>query len=115
MYGSGPSPVSPPGDLHEHVYLLNQQYWEINDLEVTNTKASVGTTRASRSMAKRRPLSTTFTSRTASFTDVTGEVMWIGGSTADNAPGITFQAGWDASKKTGGIVFRRAGGDGHRD
>src|SRR5262249_61217135 len=37
--------------------------------------------------------------------DVTGEVDWIGGDTADNQPPWgTFQAGWDASKRTGGIV-----------
>src|SRR5262249_39461950 len=37
--------------------------------------------------------------------DVTGEVDWIGGDTADNQPPwVTFQAGWDASKRTGGIV-----------
>ena len=44
--------------------------------------------------------------------DVTGEVIWIGGDTADNAPGITFQAGWDASKRTGGIVFDVQAGTG---
>ncbi len=44
--------------------------------------------------------------------DVTGEVNWIGGDTADNAPGITFQTGWDASKKTGGIVFDVQAGTG---
>jgi hypothetical protein len=36
---------------------------------------------------------------------VTGHITWIGGDTADNAPGVTFKTGWDGSKKTGGIVF----------
>jgi hypothetical protein len=44
--------------------------------------------------------------------DVTGVVNWIGGDTADNATGVTFQAGWDASKRTGGIVFEVAAGTG---
>jgi hypothetical protein len=44
--------------------------------------------------------------------DVSGEVNWIGGDTAGNAPGITFATGWDAAKKTGGIVFDVQAGSG---
>ena len=37
--------------------------------------------------------------------DVTGVVNWIGGDTADDdPPWVKFQTGWDASKRTGGIV-----------
>jgi len=44
--------------------------------------------------------------------DVTGEVNWISGDTSGNAPGVTFKAGWDASKHTGGIVFDVQAGSG---
>jgi hypothetical protein len=44
--------------------------------------------------------------------DVTGVVKWISGDTAGNQPGVTFKAGWDASKRTGGIVFEVAPGTG---
>src|SRR5262249_12442986 len=38
--------------------------------------------------------------------DVTGQVYWIGGSSSDDdPPWVKFQTGWDASKRTGGIVF----------
>jgi hypothetical protein len=37
--------------------------------------------------------------------DVTGVVNWIGGDVADDdPPWVKFQTGWDASKRTGGIV-----------
>src|SRR5262249_44951545 len=47
--------------------------------------------------------------------DVTGEVKWIGGDVADKQPPwVTFQAGWDASKRTGGIVVEIESANGPR-
>ncbi len=94
------------------VYLLNQQYWEINDLEVTNKKSTVGDYRGISINGQNGGTLNHIYIRNCFVHDVTGEVMWIGGDTADNAPGITFQAGWDASKRTGGIVFDVQAGTG---
>ena len=42
--------------------------------------------------------------------DVTGVVNWIGGDVADNQPPwVTFQTGWDDSKRTGGIIVAMLG------
>ena len=113
MYGSGAKPSLAAGTTYTStVYLLNQQYWEINDLEVTNTKASVGNYQGISINGQNGGTLNHIYIQNCFVHDVTGEVMWIGGSTADNAPGITFQAGWDASKKTGGIVFDVQAGTG---
>ena len=94
------------------VHLLNQQYWEINDLEVTNKKTSVGDYRGISINGQNGGTLNHIYIRSCFVHDVTGEVLWIGGDTADNAPGITFQSGWDASKRTGGIVFDVQAGTG---
>jgi hypothetical protein len=114
MYGSGAKPLiaAGTGDL-DTVYLLNQQYWEINDLEVTNKKSSVGDVRGISINGQDGGTLNHVYVRNCFVHDVTGEVNWIGGSTADNAPGVTFQTGWDVSKRTGGIVFDVQAGTGN--
>ena len=113
QYGSGAKPLLAAGSSDaDTVYLLNQQYWEINDLEVTNKKTSVGDYRGISINGQNGGTLNHIYVRNCFVHDVTGEVLWIGGSTADNAPGITFQAGWDASKRTGGIVFDVQAGTG---
>ena len=113
QYGSGARPLLAAGSSDsDTVYLLNQQYWEINDLEVTNKKSSVGDTRGISINGQNGGTLNHLYIRNCFVHDVTGEVLWIGGDTADNAPGITFQAGWDASKRTGGIVFDVQAGTG---
>jgi hypothetical protein len=112
-YGSGAKPLLAAGSADaDTVYLLNQQYWEINDLEVTNEKSSVGDLRGISINGQNGGTLNHIYIRNCFVHDVTGEVLWIGGDTADNAPGITFQAGWDASKRTGGIVFDVQAGSG---
>ena len=111
--GSSAKPLLIAGSTDANtVYLLNQQYWEINDLEVTNKKTSVGDTRGISINGQNGGTLNHIYIRNCFVHDVTGEVLWIGGDTADNAPGITFQAGWDASKRTGGIVFDVQAGTG---
>ena len=106
QYGTGPKPIIAAGaSVTDTVYLLNQQYWEINDLEVTNTKSTVGDLRGISINGQDGGTLNHITIRNCYVHDVTGQVNWIGGDTADNAPGVTFQTGWDASKHTGGIVF----------
>ena len=113
QYGSGAKPLLAAGSTDaDTVRLLNQQYWEINDLEVTNKKSSVGDTRGISINGQNGGTLNHIYIRNCFVHDVTGEVLWIGGSTADNAPGITFQSGWDASKRTGGIVFDVQAGTG---
>lgn len=112
-YGSGAKPrINGAGQVADAVRLFNQEYWTIRDLDVTNTVPATGTPGANlrdlRGIHVGGDNSQTlagFVVDAVSVHDVTGEVDWIGGSTADNAPGVRFQTGWDASKKTGGIVF----------
>jgi hypothetical protein len=106
QYGTGPKPIiaAGTGDAAA-VYLLNQQYWEMNDLEVTNKKSAVGDLRGISINGRDGGTLNHIYIRNCYVHDVTGEVNWIGGDTANNAPGVTFQTGWDASKHTGGIVF----------
>jgi len=111
--GSSPRPLLAAGTADaDTVYLLNQQYWEINNLEVTNKKSSVGDYRGISINGQNGGTLSHIYIRKCFVHDVTGQVMWIGGSTSDNAPGITFQTGWDASKRTGGIVFDVQAGTG---
>jgi hypothetical protein len=113
QYGSGAKPLLAAGSADaDTVHLLNQQYWEINDLEVTNKKTSVGDYRGISVNGQNGSTLNHIYIRNCFVHDVTGEVLWIGGDTADNAPGITFQSGWDASKRTGGIVFDVQAGTG---
>jgi hypothetical protein len=112
MYGSGAKPSLAAGATDTStVTLLNQQYWEINDLEVTNTKASLGDYRGISVNGQNGGTLNHIYIQNCFVHDVTGNVVWIGGSGA-NAPGITFGGGWDASKKSGGIVFDVQAGSG---
>ncbi len=104
-YGTGEMPkfVAGASDL-DTVLLLNQSYWEVNGLEVTNEKSSLGDVRGIAIRGSNAGTLSHIYVRGCHVHDVTGVVNWIGGDTADNAPGVTFQTGWDASKRTGGIV-----------
>ena len=113
QYGSGAKPIIAAGAADtDTVYLLNQQYWEINNLEVTNKKSSVGDYRGISINGQNGGTLNHIYIRNCFVHDVTGEVNWIGGDVADNLPGVTFQTGWDASKRTGGIVFDVQAGSG---
>jgi hypothetical protein len=106
QYGTGAKPKLAAGasDL-DTVLLLNVQYWEVNNLEVTNTKSAPGDLRGICLRGKDAGALNHLTIRNCFVHDVTGVVNWIGGSTSDNqAPWVTFQTGWDDSKRTGGIV-----------
>jgi hypothetical protein len=106
QYGTGARPIIAGGASDAAaVYLLNQQYWEINDLEVTNKKSTAGDVRGISINGKDGGTLNHIYIRNCYVHDVTGQVNWIGGDTANDSPGVTFQTGWDASKHTGGIVF----------
>ena len=81
------------------------QYWEINNLELTNDKATPGDYRGIAVRGRDAGKLTHIHIRNCFVHDVTGVVNWIGGETADDdPPWVKFQTGWDASKRTGGIV-----------
>jgi hypothetical protein len=114
QYGSGDKPkIQGAGQVGAALYLYNQSYWEIYNLDVSN-QASVVTTIAE-ALGDFRGIHITgdngselkhFRINGVDVHDVTGEVNWIGGTIPDNpAPGINFKTGWDRSKRTGGIIF----------
>lgn len=113
-YGPGAKPaVHGAGEVAEAVRLFNQQHWVIRNLEVTNTRPLTGGPGTNLRDLRGIQVSGDQGGRLDHFRidgvyvhDVTGEVNWIGGDPAGNAPGVTFKTGWDRSKNTGGIVFR---------
>jgi hypothetical protein len=114
QYGTGARPrIAGGAGVLETVLLLNVQYVEVNHLEVTNNQGGPGDYRG---IAVRGDDAGTLNHvyvRNCFVHDVTGEVQWIGGDTANNQPPwVTFQAGWDTSKRTGGIVVEVASQNG---
>lgn len=107
QYGTGAKPkFQGQGAVKATVYLYNQQYWEIHNLDISNqTTGSVGDLRGVHITGADIGTLNYFRLDGLNVHDVSGEVNWIGGDVADNATGITFQTGWDRSKRTGGIVF----------
>ncbi|CAN7719057.1 right-handed parallel beta-helix repeat-containing protein [Paenibacillus sp. LjRoot56] len=107
QYGTGAKPkFQGQGAVKATVYLYNQQYWEIHNLDISNqTTSSVGDLRGVHITGADIGTLNYFRLDGLNVHDVSGEVNWIGGDVADNATGITFQTGWDRSKRTGGIVF----------
>ncbi|MCH7232254.1 right-handed parallel beta-helix repeat-containing protein, partial [Glycomyces sp. L485] len=112
-YGTGVKPrIVGAGLVPEAVRLFNQEYWEIRNLDVSNTVPSTSTPGENlgdfRGIGVHGDNGQTlrhFVIDSVDVHDVTGEINWIGGSTANNSPGITFGTGWDRSKNTGGIIF----------
>jgi len=107
QYGTGAKPhvAAAAGNL-QAFSLVNQSYWEINNLEITNDQGGPGDFRGMSIRGRDVGVLHHIVVRNSFVHAVTGQVNWIGGDTADNAPPwVTFQTGWDASKRTGGIVF----------
>ncbi len=112
-YGEGTKPrIDGAGAVADVVRLFNQEFWTVRNLEITNALPATGTPgenlRDLRGIHVGGDNGQTldgFVIDSVDVHDVTGEVNWISGSVADNAPGVHFQTGWDGSKKTGGIVF----------
>lgn len=106
QFGTGARPriAAGTGDL-QPLLLQNVQYWEVNDLELTNTKSAPGDYRGISIRGRDAGILNHIAIRNCFVHDVTGVVNWIGGDTADDdPPWVKFQTGWDASKRTGGIV-----------
>jgi hypothetical protein len=108
-YGAGERPrISAGATDKDAVSLVNFAYVELNNLEVSNKKSALGDYRGISVVGRDAGTLNHVQIRGCFVHDVTGEVNWIGGDVADNATGVTFQTGWDASKRTGGIVFEVA-------
>lgn len=107
QYGTGDRPhiAAGQGDL-QPLSLVNLQYWEVNHLELTNDQGGPGDYRGIQVLGRDAGELSHIVIRDSYIHDVTGEVNWIGGDSGDNdPPWVTFQTGWDASKRTGGIVL----------
>lgn len=120
MYGTGDKPkIMTNGKFADAVRLNNQSYWEIRNLDVSNTAPVTGT--FAESLGDLRGIHITgqdagalqyFRISGVAVHDVSGEIAWISGTQPDPPePGIRFKTGWDGSKKTGGIVFDATAAD----
>ncbi len=106
MYGSDGKPViAAHGQTSAALYFLNQDYWEINNLEVTNKADSLGDFQGIAINGQDYGIINHIYIRNCYVHDVSGDVRWISGKKEGDKKGIHFMSGWDASKKTGGIIF----------
>ena len=120
--------ISANGKVADALYLYNQQYWEICDLDISNnvegTKMVAGDTNPTGNVTKRnneegsklgdyrgihiagRDVATLqgYYIHNVRVHDVSGIVSWIG-NTGKYEPGIGNNYGYDASKRTGGILI----------
>ncbi|CUQ51733.1 Cna B domain-containing protein [Hungatella hathewayi] len=116
-YGDGDKPkLEGNAAVPEVVSLYNQQYWEISDLEITNTAAGFTGAMNDQNGNKLKDVRgiriagqdggdlNNFYLHDLHVHDVTGVCAWISGD-SNGKPGILGKQGWDKSKRTGGIVF----------
>lgn len=120
-YGDGNMPeIAGNGEVGEAVLLMNQEYWDISNLNISNTVeeladlehikvtdengSSLDDLRGIRIAGKDAGQLDGYDLHDLYVHDVTGEDCWISG-TGEVGPGITKGTGWDKSKRTGGIVF----------
>lgn len=120
-YGEGNMPkLSGNGKVGDVVLLMNQEYWDISNLDISNTAEDLsdldfidmtdengsllGDYRGLRVAGKDGGQLDGYDIHDLYVHDVTGEDLWIGGS-GEVGPGIERGSGWDKSKRTGGIVF----------
>lgn len=116
-YGNGDDPkFEGNAKVDDVISLHNQQHWSISDLDVSNQAAGFTNTVNNDNGSKLGDyrgihITGADTGELSGFDlsnlyvhDVTGEVKWIGGQGTAPA-GVQFGAGWDKSKRTGGIVI----------
>lgn len=111
QYREGARPKISAGQSDKDaVSLVNVAYVELINLEVTNQKSAPGDYRGISVVGRDAGTLKHVRISNCFVHDVTGEVNWIGGDVADEQPGVRFKTGWDASKRTGGIVFEVTSG-----
>lgn len=120
--------IAANGKVNDALYLYNQQYWEICDLDISNTADGftmvAGDTNPDGNITKRVddqgeklgdyrgihiagndiPSLKGFNIHDVRVHDVSGEVAWIS-DTKLNDPGIRNNYGYERSKRTGGIMI----------
>ena len=94
-YGSGAKPaIAAAGKTPDAVKLWNQQYWTITGIDVSNyagsSASNLGDFRGIHIGGDNSHTLSGFTIDSVNVHDVTGVDNWIGGSTSNNKPGITF-------------------------
>lgn len=105
MYGYGSKPIiAANGMKNNALYFRNQEYWEVNNLEITNTASAHGDYRGITIEGRDYGTINHVYIKNCYIHNVTGEVRWIGGS-GTNGDGFYYGTGFDASKRTGGIIF----------
>ena len=125
--------IAANAQVKDAVSLHNQEYWEISDLDISNTAAGYvnSDTRDDANGSKLADVRgvhisgdsgdvlSGFYMHDLKVHDVTGLVYWIGdlggsfGETSSQMwPGVWKETGWDDSKRTGGIVMETLEGDG---
>lgn len=105
MYGTGAKPLIAANGAYSAVRLLNQPYWEISDLEITNKAADWGDYHGIAIDGKDFGTIDHIYIRNCYIHDVHGVVAWISNSGSTGDAGIIDDAGWDGSKHSGGIIF----------
>ncbi len=128
-YGEGEKPqIAANGKKNDAVYLCNQQYWEISDLDISNTVEGfsqisngtiptgnvtqrnnedgqlLGDYRGIHIAGRDKASLKGYWLHDLKVHDVTGEVAWIG-DTGLKDIGIVNNAGLDGSKRTGGVLI----------
>ena len=115
-YGEGELPkLTGNAEVSELLYLENQEYWDISNLEITNLAdgftgkegeklKDVRGIRIAANPGKEQTVLSGYHLHDLYIHDVSGEVKWISGS-GTVSPGILKGGGWDGSKRTGGILF----------
>lgn len=114
--------IAANAQVNDAVYLFNQEYWEISELDVSNTSEGYTGERNGTNGALLKDLRGIHITGKDVDTlsginlhnlyvhDVTGYDAWIGGLNDTNTtnwkePGIIMNTGWDFSKRTGGILI----------
>lgn len=105
MYGTGAKPIIAANGAYSGVRLLNQPFWEITNLEITNKTTAWGDYHGIAIDGKDFGTIEHVYIRDCFIHDVHGVVAWIGNSNSTGDPGVIDDADWDASKHSGGIVF----------
>ena len=117
-YGEGEMPkLAGNGKIEDVIFLKNQQYFEISNLDISNTVQGFMGVRNSENGSKLNDfrgihvlgqdggMLKNYYFHDLYVHDVTGDVCWVSGGYVDVEPGIRKGRGWDLAKRTGGIIF----------
>lgn len=117
-YGDGDMPkLKGNGNVADVILLKNDEYYEISNLDISNTVDGFTGTRNDENGEKLKDLRgihvlgqdggelNGYHFHDLYVHDVTGWVAWVSGQEVMEEPGIWKGKGWDLAKQTGGILF----------